>query len=122
MKNEKKAFYTDFKTAATWGSCNLILCNNLPEIDPSVWDNMRFDYYDEESDSYKDIFQWFITDLNEWQVEYQERTFDLQYTYSDLLDCYILCVLHFGTSWRGVECEVYSESWIESNADKAYKL
>lgn len=122
MKTEKKAFYTDFKTAATWGGCNLILCNNLPEIDSSVWDNMRFEVYNEESDSYKDIYQWFITDLTEWQVEWQEETFDLQYTYSDLLDCYILCVLHFGTPWSGVECKVYSDNWIECNTDKAYKL
>lgn len=119
MKTEK--FYTDYKTAATWGGCNLVLCNNLPSIDPSVWDNMRFDYYDEENDQFEEVFQWFITDLTDWQVEWQEKTFDLQYTYSDLLDCYILCVMHFGTAWAGVPCEVFSDGWKTANPDLKIK-
>jgi hypothetical protein len=51
-----------------------------------------------------------------------KKTFDLKYTYSDMLDCYILCVTHWGTSWDYVECEVFSESWIESNPDLVNKL
>lgn len=116
-----KTFYTDYRTAAHWGNTQLIMCNNIPEIDPSVWDNMRFDYYDEETGEYEEIFQWFITDLSEWAVEWQEKTFNLQYTYSDLLDCYILCVTHWGTSWDYVPCEVFSESWKETNPELEYK-
>ena len=60
---------------------------------------MRFSFYDDESDSYTEIFQWFISDCTESDVEYLEKYFDLKFTYSDMLDCYILCVTHFGTSW-----------------------
>lgn len=143
-----KTFYTDYKTAATWGNCALILCNNIPEIDSSIYDNMRFDYYEKKcpecySDNIKElkngykcnnckksfeypheesleIYQWFITDLSEWSVEWQEKTFNLKYTYSDLLDCYILCVTHYGTAWDYVPCEVKSQDWINVNKDKEY--
>jgi hypothetical protein len=69
-----KMNYTDYKTAATWGNCQLILCNNLPEIDSSVWDNMRWDLMDEEGNS-EEIFQWYITDLSDWQVSWNEKNF-----------------------------------------------
>ena len=72
----------------------------------SVYDNMRFQDYDEETDSYTEIYQWFISDCSEDDVEYLERNFGLLFTYSDLLDKYILCVDHFGTSWDYVHCEV----------------
>ena len=109
----KKKMYTDYKTAANWG-CSLILCNNLPNFDCSIWDNMRFNYYDED-DNVIDIYQWFITDLSDSGVEYMEKTFDLLYTYSDTLDCYVLCVPHCGTSWDYVPCEVLSEDWFAIN-------
>lgn len=120
MTTKTKPFYTDYKTAATWGSCNLVLCNNLPEIDPSIYDHMKFDYYDNDTDEPLDIYQWYITDLTKWAVEWQQQTFDLKYTYSDLLNCYVLCVCHCGTSWDYVPCEVFSQSWIDVNKDKIF--
>ena len=124
---KQKTFYTDYYTAAHWGDCSLVLCNKIPEIDPSIWDNMRFNLYEtdeegNESDYPIDIFQWFLTNLNEWEVEWNEKTFpDLKYTYSDLLDCYVLCVDHYGTLWKSVPTPVASQSWIDSNKDKEYK-
>lgn len=114
-----KTFYTDYKTASHWQNCSLILCNNLPEVDQSVYDNMRFDYFDED-DNPLEVYQWFITDLSASDVEWMEETFDLHYTYSDLLDCFVLCVLHWGTSWDYVPCEVKSTSWIKVNKDNKY--
>ena len=115
-----KEFYTDYKTAAKWDNCALVLCNNIPEIDPSVYDNADFEWDDEEGNPVE-IMQWYITDLNEWSKEWQEKTFDLKYTYSNLLDCYILCVPHWGTAWDGVPCKVKSQGWIDANKDKQYK-
>ena len=113
-------FYTDYRTAAYWGNTSLVLCNNIPEIDPSVWENARFQTFDEETGRPAEVMQWYITDLTTSGVEYMEQTFDLHYTYSDLLDCYILCVFHWGTPWNGVRCEVKSQTWIESNKDLEY--
>lgn len=44
-----------------------------------------------------------LQDCTDDDVEYLEQTFGLLFTYSDLLDKYILCVDHFGTSWDYVE-------------------
>lgn len=119
MTTKQKTFYTDYKTAATWGGCNLVLCNNIAEKDPSIRDNMKFNYYDENDDPIE-IYQWYITDLNNWAKDWQKQTFDLYYTYSELLDSYILCVPHFGTSWDYVPCEVFSDGWKEVNKDKEF--
>ena len=50
-----------------------------------------------------EIYQWYITDCSKWDVEYLIKTFGLLFTYSDLLDCYILCATHFGTGWDYVD-------------------
>lgn len=99
--NEKKnTGLTNYATAVNWLHGGLVMCNKLPEIDNSIWDNMRKELYDEETNEYTEIYQWFITSWSEWDVEWLEKTFpDLIITYSDLLDCYILCVDHFGTGW-----------------------
>lgn len=94
-----RTFLTSYKEAVHWLGNSFILCNNIQDIDPSIWDNMEFDSYDEETDSYIDIYQWFISDCSQSEVEYLQKHFELKFTYSDLLDCYILCVDHFGTGW-----------------------
>lgn len=118
---EKKVFYTDYYTAAHWGGTALVLCNNIVNIDDSIYDNMEFDYFDVNDDP-KDIYQWFITNDTQSDVEWKKQTFpELLYTYSDLLDCYILCVDHFGTMWKGVQTPVINKDWIEANKDLEYK-
>ena len=102
----KKPYYTTYSEAIKWLRNSYILCNNIVDIDHSIYDNMRFSDYDEETDSYTEIYQWFITDCSDSEVEYLERNFGLLFTYSDLLDKYILCVDHWGTSWDYVHCEV----------------
>ena len=94
-----RTFTTTYKEAVHWLHNSYVLCNNIVEIDDSLYDNMEFDYYDEENDSYDEIYQWFVTDCSQWDVEYLKKHFELKFTYSDKLDCYVLCVDHFGTSW-----------------------
>ena len=117
MTNTKeKTFYTTYSEAVHWLHNSLILCNNIVDVDDTVYCNMRFDTYNEETDSYTEIFQWFITDCSSSDVEYLEKHFGLLFSYSDMLDKYILCVDHWGTPWDYVACEVltYSEeNWKE---------
>ena len=87
---------------------NLILCNAIYENDPSILDNCRFDWEDEDG-NIRDIYQWYITDCNRYDVNYLEERFHLLFSYSDMLECYILCVDHWGTPWTGVMIEDYSE-------------
>lgn len=131
-----KKYDTNYLVAVNWCNNHRVMCNNIPEIDPSVWDNMQ-DFTDEadvecpecgssdveiteygwgascecndcghewDDDEYEapekpEIFQWFITDCSEWDVKFLREHFGLLFTYSDLLDCYILCVTHYGTAW-----------------------
>lgn len=118
---ENKTFYTTYKEAVNWLHNDFVLCNNISEVDESIYDNMRFSDYDEENDSYIEIYQWFITDCNESDVEYLEKHFGLLFTYSDKLDCYILCVDHFGTSWDYVACEVLTHGEELSPCIKSYE-
>jgi hypothetical protein len=57
-----KTYKTNYSVAVNWCNNALILCNNITEIDPSVYDNMRFELFDEEDGSQRDIYQLFITD------------------------------------------------------------
>ena len=105
-ETKKQPYYRTDAEGVEWLNNSYILCNNIVDIDQSVYENMRFSDYDEETESYTEIYQWFISDCSEDEVEYLERNFGLLFTYSDLLDKYILCVDHYGTSWDHVHCEV----------------
>lgn len=111
-----KRIYISYRTAVNWLNGNLILCNDIPQIDDSIWDEMRFDLEDEEG-CCDEIFQFFLTSYNGSDVEWLEKTFGLTFTYSNLLNLYILCVTHFGTSWDAVPVEVLDPEWIRVNGD-----
>lgn len=88
---------TNYRKAVKWLNNSLILCNNIVN-DPSLYDNMRFPLIDED-DNAIEIYQWFLTDCSESEVEFLEQHFGLKFTFSDALDLYVLCVDHYGTSW-----------------------
>lgn len=90
-------YRTNYKKAVKWLNNSLILCNDIPVIDESVYDNIRFGLEGEI-----EIYQWFLTDCSESDVEYLEQHFGLKFTFSDTLDLYVLCVDHYGTSWEYV--------------------
>lgn len=51
-----KTYKTNYSVAVNWCNNALILCNNITEIDPSIYDNMRFELFDEEDGTQRDIF------------------------------------------------------------------
>lgn len=95
---------TSYKIATHWLHNNLILCNTIAEIDQSIWDNCRFDMFNEHDEPI-DIYQYYLTDCSESDVEYLEEHFGLLFTYSDELGLYVLCVNHWGTSWDYVDVD-----------------
>lgn len=95
---------TTYKTAANWLNGSLILCNDIANVDNSVIENFRFCYYNEETDEYMEIYQYYLTNYSLDDVEFLEEHFGLLFSYSETLDLYILCVDHFGTSWDYVHC------------------
>lgn len=113
--------FTTYAIAVNWCNNDFVLCNNIMDIDgESIEMNARFDFYDEESESYLDIFQYFLTDCSESDVEFLEKTFDLKFSYSDKLDCFVLCVDHYGTSWNYTSCEIKDESILKYNPEIEY--
>lgn len=95
---------TNYKTAVNWLNGSLTLCNDIVNIDNSVFENYRFEYYNEETDEYTEIYQYFLTSYSLDDVRFLEKHFNLLFSYSEKLDLYILCVDHWGTSWDYVTC------------------
>ena len=129
MKTNNMPFATNYKVAVNWLNNSFVLCNNIAEVDESIFENCRFSFFyyeDENGETYENedeipenvefweketgIFQWFITDASEDAVEFLEKHFGLLFTYSDKLDCFVLCVDHYGTSWDYVRCETDLEN------------
>lgn len=110
--------YLDYRTLA---QCfDAVLCNNIVEVDPYIFDNIEsgklYEYYDEEwneitreeydelneqgketHEQAKEIFQWFIID-GRCALDLLQEAGELV-LYSEKLDCYIWGVDHWGTSW-----------------------
>lgn len=63
-------------------------------------EDKAIEYADEEQYNYE-FYQYFIIDINHFDVEYLKeiKQHTLKIMYSNVLDCYILGVDHFGTGW-----------------------
>ena len=80
---------------------DLILCNNIAEIDESIWNNFINAY--EEVDM--DIYQYCLCELNNY-IKDKLADYGFILTHSDLLGLDVLCVTHCGTSWDYVMTDV----------------
>ena len=112
---EKKR-YTTFEKAVNMAfGGSMVLCNKLPEIDFSIWDNLRGSLEDDEGNDIE-IYQWYIIAASDFDIEYYEKTFrgGAVFSYSDLLDNWVMGVTHFGTPWDSVPIEVIRDDFPES--------
>lgn len=108
--SDKRTIETTYLTAVNWLNNSRILCNEICKIDETFWENCRFDI--EKSD---EIFQFFLTNCSQSDVEFLEEHFGLLFAYSELLDLYVLCVDHYGTHWDSVECYTDLETAAKKN-------
>lgn len=85
---------------------NMILCNNIANNYEDL-EIVAGSDYDEEEDTYKDIFQYFIVDgcFNEEDLQKVGEELGVVY-YNSNLDLYILGVDHLGTSWDYVLTDI----------------
>lgn len=85
---------------------NLVLCNNILELDDSLYDNIVVGEIGEDTE----IYQAYIIDIANYNIEYLqenlENTNDIIIAYSNMLDCYVLLVDHFGTSWDYMSTDI----------------
>lgn len=78
---------------------SLILCNNIIN-DYEDMELMNGTDYNEEDDTYEDIFQYYIID-DDTARRLINNTNEIIY-YHNRLDIYILGVTHYGTNWHYV--------------------
>lgn len=108
LKNDKMGSYelekgyASYKTVIDRLIGDIVLCNNIVNIDESVYENISYDF---EEDDYTEIYQWYLCNISDDAKEELEKT-DIILSYSNKLDCDILCVDHFGTSWDYVLTDV----------------
>lgn len=91
----------------------LILCNNITSLFHS---DINGDYvepeiisgsdWDEESEEYREIYQYYIIGGTEYDIQALKRLNELVY-YIEPLDLYIWGVDHWGTSWDIVSTGYY---------------
>ena len=95
----ERTIQTNYYVATHWLHNSLILCNEIAEIDSSIYENIMGIPTDEESEEEPEIYQWFLTNCSEDDASWLTEHFGLLFTYSEMLDLYVLCVPHYGTSW-----------------------
>ena len=99
--------WIDYRTLA---SCfNHILNNDIIQntYEIGYWDIVNGSDYDEENDSYTDIFQCYIIDSNGAEI-LTDCTDEIVF-YNETLDMYVWGVTHWGTSWDYVLTDIKIE-------------
>lgn len=86
---------------------DIVLCNNIGQLDSSIFDNIINDNYYDDDEEYleEEYYQYYLCNLDEWEKDFLKQT-DIIVSYSDVLDCDVLMVNHWGTSWDYVMTDI----------------
>lgn len=102
---EKEQGCASYKTLTDYFIGDMVLCNNIVDIDISIWDNISLSPMTEYSENYPEFYQFYLCNLNDW-AKREAVEHGLILSYSNKLDCDVLCVDHYGTSWDYVLTDV----------------
>lgn len=89
---------------------NMVLCNEITKF--HELELVTGSDYDEETEEYTEIYQYFICDISSWALEKIENEYsdELIIYWCEDLQVYVLGVDHLGTSWdyvlTGVKAEI----------------
>lgn len=99
----KPRAFISYKNAVEYLHNSFILCNNIVNIDDTIFDNRELCNCNEE------FYQYYLTDCTQDDAERLRAWFGLNFLYSEKLEMYILAVEHFGSSWSIIPCGVYDK-------------
>ena len=112
----KKNGYLDYRTLAEMVG-DMVLCNNIINETWELsgeWEVVNGTDYDEETDSYADVYQTYI--ITGKGAETLERFSDEIVYYNEQLDLHVWGITHWGTGWdyvltdvELVDCETFEE-------------
>lgn len=97
------------KTTVTYADAvesieNMVLCNGIAEINDDVFfENVCEATLNEDEGDYLEVYQYYITDCSDYDVDYLRRRYDLRFAWSEKFSVWVLLVTHFGTCWDCVE-------------------
>lgn len=103
-KEELRTGLASYQTVIEQFFNDLVLCNNIVNIDLELEDVIG-SQFDNETGEYIEIYQYYLTNLSERNLEalqeLQDKNNDdsIIVLYSNILDCYVLAVTHYGTGW-----------------------
>ena len=88
---------------------DMILCNDITAVDESIYDNLEWQPDEEDSDDWEwpEIYQFYLVNTDNYFFEEYKENFMM--SYSDKLGLWVLCVDHFGTSWKYISTEIKIE-------------
>ena len=105
MKRE----FDNLKNIAERYISDMILMNNIAEADKEfISVPYEFEEYLSEEEIESEIYQFYATSLEEYQVKFLVKKYHLLFKYSELLDTYFLCVTSFGNPWENVLIEEHN--------------
>ena len=118
--NIKECFYchdvnanVNYRTLFNFLFTDSILCNNIVNIDQ---DFMLNSIVDDGTCIDEDFYQYYLVEVDTWRLDqYKEYikenniNTNIYLFYSDILDCYVCGVDHYGTSWDYVPTNIKIE-------------
>ena len=108
---EKRTGKASYRSIIERYFTDLVLCNDIVNVDYELEDIIG-KQYDEENQEYYDIYQYFIVNINDYDIkalrelEQENNDDSILLMYSNILNVYILGVTHYGTSWDYVPTSI----------------
>ena len=90
---------------------DMILCNTMAKRYYITMELENGTDYNEESETYSEIFQWFIISDN--GADYLKTYTDELVYYDSELDLYVWAITHYGTSWKYVFTDIRATNNID---------
>ena len=126
---EKEQGWASYRTIVERFIGDIVLCNNAVEVDSYILENMdgfkyinsageyvtEEEYYNDMTGEieidYPEIYQYYLCHVGQYDKEFCQKC-GLIFSYSEVLDCDVLCVDHWGTSWDYVltDCKLF-DNW-----------